>query len=1545
MSTLKSHLKTARDAISNKDWNRAEAAAESALALDTQSYNAHVFLGLARLNLKKLDESRGSYQKAIDLDSSQPLAWQGLARLHESSNDNSGLIDALEGLAKIWNEKQDAEKLGDTILKLISLKDISRKQTISALSHLLPDSPYEALLSTLPEPDNTNPKDSPIFDLLVLLQNNLPIIRQVADLTQVEETDAISREISKRRTRLTSVPKTAAETRLEVIREVYPSSQLPKLWKQILNHPYTDDEVRREVELALLTYHLDWLEALPSPFKGELADLSNAASADSPEVVQSKQDEKDRLREAILEVARGQVVLKVPTTKSWNIVLDWNEITSPRQEDDPHGYLISLGEVFPNSDITAVLESYRQFHLEPETDEHPDDIDILERMESGFDSAQKHSLLSHFLVLSVYYELRDWSTVKLIAENCISSVKKLERLIGKRLSKALRKLECYLAVALTYLDAPRHHLQATRLIDRLLEKEPSNGPILMAQASILKSSQRWLEAILSFTQALKSWTDLPPRDRLEAKSEKAWCLVELERTEEAAGQFDNIIHELTELIEADPEQENIHQDLAQNWYRLARCKWAMYHTEDKEKAEAMVETDKTTLKKEAYNCFIKSIKVDTAFAPSFTYLGLYYSEEGDYERASKCFQKAFELDATESVAAFRLATEFADSREWDLVEVIAKRLINGGVETGSDYQAGEGHNPLQLASYQKHSWAWNAIGSAELSRGKFQLAAGTFQRAIRATPTDPHTWIKLGLAYRGVGKHLAALKTFIRASQLFEEEKKLEDNQSNLDQSPRWFADFCICDVQRQIGLIGPAISGLEKIIKHHPEEVVVKIILAETKYANAIQFSNKGNFSESEEELIQSLNLINQVFETGDSRYTMRIGWKIVSDIFLEFFRWNKSIPMSTFNSDRGEEDTSEKLKAHLTFFVNLAARIGVDNKLPRVDSVTCLEVSAIGAENGSSGLFLLTSIIASKVRVALEQFEPDSGGCAQAWADLGTTLGQLSRWLDTTSRSSSLTDQSTFFKTRAGPETTLQQAIRCIRSALNIQAYNSQFWNTLGTLAFDLSPRLCQHAYIKSVELNPKNHMSWTNLGYFYLAHSDVELANQAFLKSQIYEPDWALAWLGQALVAALNDHLDQSTELVEHAFTLSQSNITQIDLAYTTTAFARFAENESKLTNNTDDLLAPLLAVSKLVQRFPTDATILNLQGILLEATGKYEEASLSLEKAAEILEGVYEVSESIEVENRFSIINLNLGRLKLRNQEYEGSIEVFEVVESLRGPFDKDNDKSEDLEKIIMIRSQASSGISLSKYFLGDLEGSIEGFKKILSELSAIDGSQSESLTKTLRQHISALAQLLCRILWSDENQARKVEAREILTGVATRNARTNYHDLNVVMTLASMSIVVQDDHVLDELLLKIQQAEDPTITKDLSENPDLEAEQVQSQQTNRISINSVTNRLWELVDNCTRPITKREANTILKVYDHLYQTKQTEHQIPIEFEKIHKVLIQSKPSINETEEEIKEYVQFERIKSSNFVQEEMMNSRKMMNLKGLCLVDQVASERA
>lgn len=105
---------------------------------------------------------------------------------------------------------------------------------------------------------------------------------------------------------------------------------------------------------------------------------------------------------------------------------------------------------------------------------------------------------------------------------------------------------------------------------------------------------------------------------------------------------------------------------------------------------------------------MSSIHASPTYAPAFTSLGLYYRALPipDNDRASKCFQKAFELDGAEELAARYLAEEFTELEEWDLVEVIARRVVDrcsGKVAMG-------GKVAVRLA------WAWKAIGGAELVR-------------------------------------------------------------------------------------------------------------------------------------------------------------------------------------------------------------------------------------------------------------------------------------------------------------------------------------------------------------------------------------------------------------------------------------------------------------------------------------------------------------------------------------------------------------------------------------------------------------------------------------------------------------------------------------------------------------------------------------------------------------------------------------------------------------------------------------------------------------
>lgn len=108
------------------------------------------------------------------------------------------------------------------------------------------------------------------------------------------------------------------------------------------------------------------------------------------------------------------------------------------------------------------------------------------------------------------------------------------------------------------------------------------------------------------------------------------------------------------------------------------------------------------------------MKRSSSFAPAFTSLGIYYADyvsPPDLDRSSKCFQKAFEIDAGEGEAARRLADGFANEREWDLVEVVARRTIEGegGLEGGMT-----GTDNAVSKYMPTNAWAWKALGVVEL---------------------------------------------------------------------------------------------------------------------------------------------------------------------------------------------------------------------------------------------------------------------------------------------------------------------------------------------------------------------------------------------------------------------------------------------------------------------------------------------------------------------------------------------------------------------------------------------------------------------------------------------------------------------------------------------------------------------------------------------------------------------------------------------------------------------------------------------------------------
>ena len=145
-------------------------------------------------------------------------------------------------------------------------------------------------------------------------------------------------------------------------------------------------------------------------------------------------------------------------------------------------------------------------------------------------------------------------------------------------------------------------------------------------------------------------------------------------------------------------------------------------------------------RKEAYTRFITALKRHSTFAPAYTSLGIYYSEFStppDPSRASKCFQRAVELDSREADAARRLASGFADEREWDLVEVVAKRTIEGegGAEDEGGLKALDTGNVVAAARYKPYNaWAWKAVGVVEMVRASIMVTPGNLDISSPAEP-------------------------------------------------------------------------------------------------------------------------------------------------------------------------------------------------------------------------------------------------------------------------------------------------------------------------------------------------------------------------------------------------------------------------------------------------------------------------------------------------------------------------------------------------------------------------------------------------------------------------------------------------------------------------------------------------------------------------------------------------------------------------------------------------------------------------------------------
>lgn len=161
----------------------------------------------------------------------------------------------------------------------------------------------------------------------------------------------------------------------------------------------------------------------------------------------------------------------------------------------------------------------------------------------------------------------------------------------------------------------------------------------------------------------------------------------------------------------------------------------------------------------------------------------------------------------------------------------------------------------------------------------------------------------------------------------------------------------------------------------------------------------------------------------------------------------------------------------------------------------------------------------------------------------------------------------------------------------------------------------------------------------------------------------------------------------------------------------------------------------------QERPNDESALHLFSLVCERIGHYDLAIELIAKAISILETKYEESEDPAIEKQFTIANVNLGRLRVANGDFEGAMESLETALGLIG----DDDSSESRA----LRTQSHFAMGLSKFKCGDLSGAMESFQLALD-------SAGEDLT--MIGHVSVL---LAQAFWSLGGDEAKESAKSQL----------------------------------------------------------------------------------------------------------------------------------------------------------------------------------------
>ncbi|KAI9927714.1 hypothetical protein ASPWEDRAFT_52295 [Aspergillus wentii DTO 134E9] len=1006
--------------------------------------------------------------------------------------------------------------------------------------------------------------------------------------------------------------------------------------------------------------------------------------------------EKNGKRKEVLKAAREMVIIKHPFELAWKIVLEWQDIQSFSEWD--RGLLEDFIEFFPEDGLSKVLKGFLASELSPFPPKPPSDEQESDNRkdsettngENGEFAAQDRlilmvegleasssSIIAHRIMGELYLSLEEYDSVVDVARKGIRNIQDLIKTTAIDLRNTTDCVNIMLGNALIYYQSPRNHPEAKGIFENILQRKPTSTSCLLGIGLILKVDEDYTEAVNFLERALE-------RDptNIKVQGELSWCRA-------LDGDMESGFHGLQEVLSEIQRTRLDNRDFkSEILYRIGYCQWELDPSYSARKD-----------RNGAYASFLASIQSNMNFAPAYTSLGFYYADyKKDKTRARRCFHKAFELSSSEIEAAERLSRAFADQKEWDLVEAVAQRVVDSGKA-----------KPAPGSKRKGYSWPYAALGTVQINKQQYTKSIVSFQAALRISPGHYHSWVGLGESYHHSGRFIAATKAFDQAQQL-------EPNLPSSDKEQIWFARYMMANVQRELAEYEDAITRYEDVLSFRPDEIGVKIALLQTLTESSWRSLESGLYNDSAELARKAVSVATSLARQRVDIFNL---WKAVGDACANF----------SYIKMKADKLPVKDVKRLLTTELDTAAF----DILADVDEVGQNYVALLEGEgNGDfkpSDVCIYSSILAYKraIYVSLQDIHAQ----AVAWYNLG--WAEYGAYRNVQFGSSK--------KGKKHPRKFLKASMRCFKRAIELESGNSEFWNSLGVVTTNMSPKVAQHAFVRSLHLNDRSAQVWANLGALYLIHNDIQLANEAFTRAQSTDPDYSQAWIGQGFLALLFGDPKEARGLFEHAFEIASSSSALPKRQYTLTLFDHLISEESA-SNEISELIQPFFALHQLYRQDPSDLPFVHLSSLLAERIGEFSDAESMLKVVCSSVEEEYEVTESASSLSRFAQANADMARVLLARHEFEEAAEKAETALTLSSEEDAEQF---DPEANTKLRLSAHLTAGLAHYYMKSMDSAIDMFRDALQEA----GNAPEVVC------------LLAQVLWAKGGEEERAVARQQL----------------------------------------------------------------------------------------------------------------------------------------------------------------------------------------